>query len=467
MFGFFKNSKNETKPTTKREAIRITSTQKDILKSLFELPVQNSWLSEDEIDKILRDSTVTAAMGSRKASTLKKEILISCENKDIKEELEKVFSFDIIDSMLDIPYYGFGVFELNWYANKSYLFPKIEERFYKNFILDNKVLKFNSLGMPEDIPLYKAVHATYKAKPNKPYGQPLFQTLFWLIKFKNASLQFWVELLERFGTPWVIAKTEGDKNALAEEIYNMLGGDGAVIDSEDTLDIKTASDKGNFKELIEYIDDQIREVILGGNLTSNVKTGSMAAANVHNNVREDLAQADENIVNKLIKEVIKNFKELNSLTIEITGKLKDKDDPNKELADRDKLIYDMGFQPTKEYIEETYSIKVTQIQKDTTKPISNNTDISNANLITLNNTIAVDELDKNIQNLDLSDISLTFQKQILEIINTSDSFEEMIDKLLKAYPNFDTKTLETSLYKNLTLSQLLAAAQIEDENPNG
>lgn len=467
MFGFFKNSKNETKTTTKRESIKITTAQKDILKSLFELPVQNSWLSEDEIDKILRDSTVTAAMGSRKASTLKKEILISCENKDIKEELEKVFSFDIIDSMLDIPYYGFGVFELNWYANKSFLFPKIEERFYKNFILDNKVLKFNSLGMPEDIPLYKAVHATYKAKPNKPYGQPLFQTLFWLIEFKNASLQFWVELLERFGTPWVIAKTEGDKNALAEEIYNMLGGDGAVIDSEDTLDIKTASDKGNFKELIEYIDDQIREVILGGNLTSNVKTGSMAAANVHNNVREDLAQADENIVNKLIKEVIKNFKELNSLTTEISGNLKDKDDPNKELADRDKLIYDMGFQPTKEYIEETYSIKVTQIQKDTTKPISNNTDISNANLITLNNTIAVDELDKNIQNLDLSDISLTFQKQILEIINTSDSFEEMIDKLLKAYPNFDTKTLETSLYKNLTLSQLLAAAQIEDENPNG
>ena len=32
-----------------------------------------------------------------------------------------------------------------------------------------------------------------------------------------------MELLERFGTPWVIGKTEGDKNALADEIYNMLG----------------------------------------------------------------------------------------------------------------------------------------------------------------------------------------------------------------------------------------------------
>jgi phage gp29-like protein len=465
------NNKSENK----RTAVKISTSQKDILKSLFELPVQNSWLSEDEIDKILRDSTVAAAIGSRKASTLKKEILISSENKDIKDEMEKVFSFDVIDSMLDIPYYGFGVFELNWYANKSFLFPNIEERFYKNFILENKVLKFNAIGIAEDIPPFKAVYSTYKAKPNKPYGQPLFHTLFWLIEFKNASLQFWVELLERFGTPWVIAKTEGDKDILADEIYNMLGGDGAVIDSEDAIDIKTATDKGNFKELIEYIDDQIREIILGGNLTGNVKGGSQAAATVHNDIREDLAQADENIVNKLIKDIIQNFKELNNLSLEITGKLKDKDDPNKELADRDKIIYDMGYQPTKEYIEETYSIKVTEIKKDITKPITNNTDISSAsalslrkaNLLAMNNPIAVDELDRNIQNLDLEKITLTFQKQILQIINKSDSFEEMLDTLFKAYPTFDTKLLEESLYKNLTLSQILAAAQIEDENPNG
>ena len=465
MFGFFKNSKNETKTTTKRETIRITTAQKDILKSLFELPVQNSWLSEDEIDKILRDSTVTAAMGSRKASTLKKEILISCENKDIKEELEKVFSFDIIDSMLDIPYYGFGVFELNWYANKSFLFPKIEERFYKNFIIDNKVLKFNSLGMPEDIPLYKAVHATYKAKPNKPYGQPLFQTLFWLIEFKNASLQFWVELLERFGTPWVISKTEGDKNALADEIYNMLGGDGAVLDTEDEIKIETVKDGGNFKELVEYIDNQIREVILGGNLTANVQGGSLAAANVHNAVREDLAQADENIVNQIIRELIWTFQKVNNTQHQIKGKLKDKDDPNKPLADRDKVIHDMGFKPTKEYIEATYNIKVIEIEQKNNSLIANS-NISRANPIILNN-LPQDELDRNINNIDFSNLALTFHKQILEIVNKSESYEEMLDNLFKAYPTFDTKELEDSLNQYLANASLLGVATIEDENPNG
>lgn len=301
----FVNNKQQT------VKVRDLTRYKDILKPLFDLPVHNSWLDDETIDKIMRDSTVIAAIGNRKASTLKKEILIECENSNFKEILEDAFSFNVIDSILDIPYYGFGVYEINWEFENGFFIPTLVERNYKNFILDNGKIKFNSLGFSEDIPFHKVIAATYKAKPNKPYGQPLIQTLFWLVEFKNASLQFWVELLERFGTPWVIGKTEGDKNALAEEIYNMLGGDGAVIDADDDIKIETAKDGGNFKELVEYIDNQIREVILGGNLTANVQGGSLAAANVHNEVREDLAQADENIVNQIIRELIWIFQEFN------------------------------------------------------------------------------------------------------------------------------------------------------------
>ncbi|MFW2556760.1 phage portal protein family protein [Aliarcobacter butzleri] len=455
----FVNNKQQT------VKVRDLTRYKDILKPLFDLPVHNSWLDDETIDKIMRDSTVIAAIGNRKASTLKKEILIECENSNFKEILEDAFSFNVIDSILDIPYYGFGVYEINWEFENGFFIPTLVERNYKNFILDNGKIKFNSLGFSEDIEFHKVIAATYKAKPNKPYGQPLIQTLFWLVEFKNASLQFWIELLERFGTPWVIGKTEGDKNALAEEIYNMLGGDGAVIDTEDEIKIETAKDGGNFKELVEYIDNQIREVILGGNLTANVQGGSLAAANVHNEVREDLAQADENIVNQIIRELIWIFQEFNKTTTVIKGKLKDKDDPNKELADRDKLIYDMGYKPTKEYIETTYNIKVTEIEQKNNSLIANN-NISRANPIILNN-LPQDELERNLNNIDFSHLALTFQKQILEIINKSESHEEMLEQLFKAYPTFDTKELEDSLYKYLANASLLGVASIEDENPNG
>ena len=455
----FVNNKQQT------VKVRDLTRYKDTLKPLFELPVHNSWLDDETIDKIMRDGTVIAAIGNRKASTLKKEILIECENSSYKEALEDAFSFNVIDSILDIPYYGFGVYEINWSVNNGIIIPTLHERDYKNFILDNGKLKFNGLGFAEDIPFDKAIAATYKSKPNKPYGQPLIQTLFWLVEFKNASLQFWVELLERFGTPWVIGKTEGDKNALADEIYNMLGGDGAVLDTEDEIKIETVKDGGNFKELVEYIDNQIREVILGGNLTANVQGGSLAAANVHNAVREDLAQADENIVNQIIRELIWTFQKVNNTQHQIKGKLKDKDDPNKPLADRDKVIHDMGFKPTKEYIEATYNIKVIEIEQKNNSLIANS-NISRANPIILNN-LPQDELDRNINNIDFSNLALTFHKQILEIVNKSESYEEMLDNLFKAYPTFDTKELEDSLNQYLANASLLGVATIEDENPNG
>ena len=358
MFKWFSKGKKEDKKTqAKREKIKLTSEHKDILRSIFDLPVQATWLDEDTIEKILRDGTVESSIGSRKAATLKKEILISCENEELKKELENVFDYDILDCILDTPYYGFNVFEINWEYKNNYLIPKLVDRDYKDFILDKNELKFYGNSMAEDIPPYKAMYTTYRAKAKKPYGKPILNTLFWLIEFKNASLEFWVELLEKFGTPWVVGKTEGNKDDFADEIYNMLGGDAAVIDSEDSIDIKTVQEKGNYKELIEYIDDQIRQLILGGNLTSNVKGGSQAAATVHNDIREDLAKADENIVNKVIKTVINYFKELNHINDDIAGTLKDKDDPNKEFVDRDKVIYEMGYQPTQEYIESKYGGK--------------------------------------------------------------------------------------------------------------
>lgn len=455
------NSKIKNSKKEKRENLRLSSKNKDILKSLFDLPVRPEWLSDEEIDKIQRDSTVTAAIGSRKASTLKKEIQITCKNKEMQEALENIFDHDTLDSILDIPYQGFGVFEVNWNEVDYILYPSLSERNYKSFELDKKILRYAANGIAEDIPEHKALYAVYKAKPLKPYGQPLYNPLFWLIEFKNASLEFWVELLEKFGTPWVIGKTEGNKDDFADEIYNMLGGDGAVLDPEDSLEITTVKEKGSYKEIIEYIDNQIREVILGGNLTGQVKGGSQAAATVHNDIREDLAQADQNILNKFIRDTIAYFKTINNISEEIKGILKDKDDPNKALADRDKVIYDMGYVPTKEYIENTYNIKVEQFTKSEDKnPVFQNSKMY------FSKNLGFDEHDAKSQSIDTK-VSLTFQREIINTIEKASSYEEAFENLAALYPNVKTKDLEDNLYKYIHNSSLLGIVEIEEENPNG
>lgn len=459
MFNWFnKGGKQEKKTQAKREKVKLTSEHRNILKSIFELPVQASWLDDDTIEKILRDGTVESSIGSRKAATLKKEIIITCKDEDMRKELENVFNYDVLDCILDTPYYGFNTFEINWEIKNNTLYPALEDRNYKEFILDGKELKFYANGSQQDIPPYKALYSTYRAKSTKPYGRPILNTLFWLIEFKNASLEFWIELLEKFGTPWVIGKTEGNKDDFADEIFNMLGGDGAVIDVDDELNIITAKDKGNYKELIEYIDDQIRQLILGGNLTSNVKGGSQAAATVHNEIREDLAKADENILNKVIKEVLQYFKEINYINDDITGKLKDKDEPNKVLADRDKIIHDMGYQPTQEYIESTYNIKVTPVQEE--KQVIANSKFA------FSKELPQDQLEAESLKIDVIN-PLTFQEQIINILESVDSFEEAFEKLIEAYPDINTSDLEKNLNKYLSNAAIQGAAEIEEENPNG
>lgn len=453
-----KNTKKKKEKKETRTTLHLNSKTKDIFKSLFELPVSQEWLDDDVIDKINRDSTVTAAIGSRKAATLKKEIIVTCDNKDIKTALEDIFHYDLLDSILDTPYQGFGTFEVNWTYKDYTWYPKLVERDYKDFGLYNGTLMFSSDGIPQEIPPYKALHATYKAKPKKPYGQPLYNPLFWLIEFKNGSMEFWIDLLERFGTPWVIAKTDENKNALADEIYNMLGGDGAVLNTDDSLDIKTAEKSGNFKEIIEYIDNQIREIILGGNLTGQVTGGSHAAATVHNDIREDLARADENILNKIIKTILKYFIEVNHFTGELSIELKDKDDPNIELAERDKIISEMGYRPTKKYIEQKYNIEVEEIKDE--QPAQ-----SYANkLYTFSKEKPADALEGAIEAISLKKIELTFQKKIIDILDKADTFEEAIEALQEAYPKTELEELQELMESAVANAEILARAEVEEES---
>ncbi len=63
--------------------------------------------------------------------------------------------------------------------------------------------------------------------------------------------------------------------------------------------------------------------------------------------------------------------------------------------------------------------------------------------------------------------SLTFQEQIMNIVSQSDSYAELQEKLLEIYPDVDTRDLEALLYKNIANAEILAKAEIEEENPNG
>lgn len=456
---FFKSKSRRALKQEKRSSSAAPAV--DILRSIMDnLPVYQRWLDQDELDRIANDATVISSIGSRKAATLKKELIITCKDETIPQALITCFDHTTIRKILDAPFQGASVFEINWESSSFLYTPKLVERSYRDFTVKNGVLYYSPSGALQDIPEHKAVIALYEDKYHKPMGRPLAESLFWYVKFKNASLEFWVKFLEKYGVPWAIGKTDGDKNEMAEELYAMLSGDAAVIDKDDEIKIETVSKTGDFDKIVSYLDDQIREAILGGNLTGNVKGGSLAAAETHNEIREDIAMSDEHTTLQLMRKVIESFRALNNIKEPIEVILKDKDDPNTALAERDERIYNMGYQPTQDYIEKTYNITVEK-HGNTSATIANK---HMQKLYAFSTSKMVTSSDDIAQNIDVTTIALTFQKQIVDIIDKCGSFEEAIDALHRVYPEMDIEALQDVMDSALQSAHILGAAGIEYES---
>ena len=451
----FKPSTNKKQVALKR-SVSAAPTSNLLITLMNELPIDQNWLDYDEMDRITRDATVISSYGSRKAATLKKELNIETKNELLKSAIIKTFDYKTLRKILDAPMQGCSVFELNWsYGDTNILKAKLIERDYRSFTMNNGVLQFKPNGIALEIPQYKVIYSTYEEKYNRPMGTPLAEALFWPVKFKNASLEFWVKFLEKYGSPWAIGKTEGDKDVMADELYAMLGGDSAVIDMEDEVEIHQIQRSGDFDKITEYCDNQIRQVILGGNLTSEVKGGSRAAASVHNDIREDIAMSDENLTIDLIKQVAQYIKELNHINDDVIINLKDKDDPNIALSERDKRISEMGWKPTKEYIEKTYNISV-----DTSPTI--NSPI--ANKLSFSAKKPLDAIDKAYNDLSMSSIAIALNSQVVDIVDSAESFEEAIDALHEAYPKMDINELQDFMEQSIANAEILGNAEVEYEN---
>ena len=436
------------KETKKRTLHQLKS---NILTLAYELPVHTFWLSDEEIEKIENDATVLSAMSIRKAFVLKKELLIQTKNEAIKEELEKIVSSTFLSQILDTTLQGFSVFELNWYEKDTLYYPKPIERDYRDFTIINDQLYYQ---ITHEVDPLKAIYLTNREKFNAKLGRPLYHTLFWLRRFKAASLEFWVEFLEKFGSPWVVGKTNGDKNLLAEELYSMLGGDVAVIEDEDSIDLTMPNDKGAFRDLVNYIDNQIWQSILGSNLTANVQGGSHAAAKTHKEISEAISLWDQNLLNQAIKELIEKFKELNHLTEEIAFSFIDKNRLNQDLADRDakvKTLMGDKYQFSKDYLIKNYNIEI-----EDKKPIS-------AKNFTFSKTIPLDNVDKLISNIDTTPIQEEIYNFLKQTFANANTYEEAYEALQNAFAQMDELELLKSFQNYIATASLLGNAEIGAE----
>lgn len=409
-----------------------------------------SSIGDDDMDMILADLTVTQCDVSRKSVTEKKEIQIVCDDEKIKDEFKKIFNPDVVSQILETYLYGLNVFEVNYKEKEGFVYPRLVQRDFRQFKFnDAGEFAFNASGSERSIPPLKVIYALNRANFRKVYGDGLLKKLYFPVKMKNASLKFWFRFLEKFGSPWAIAKTSYEPDEMAAEVQAMLSGDSAVIDTDEEITLVQPTSNVDFTRLPAYLDNQISKAILGANLASDVKEGSFAAAKTHNEIREDLAANDAKILIFVMNKAISFFKEINGYNGELYAKLFDEDAPNTERAARDKTLYDMGFAPTKKYITSTYNIEIDENARVQEKNLKAN----KANLAALKGSLkALDRFDKATDEMDIEDGEI--EAALNKLIASSETYEEAFDKLYELY-DLPFERLEPLMFKAVANAQML------------
>ena len=197
-------------------------------------------------------------------------------------------------------------------------------------------------------------------------------SLIWAFLFKNYGLKDWSIYIERFASPGVVGKypslmNKSDKAKLNEAVRNWGNLFKATIPSECTLELLTDDSKsstaGLFNEYVAYWDKNISIRVLGQSLTTDIgSVGSQAAAQTHDEVREDLIIADMVLVSYSINKLIKTLVNLNYPNVKEYPKFEFEEEVSIEYklkrSEIIKNLKDSGWRVSQEDIQEEFDLEV-------------------------------------------------------------------------------------------------------------
>jgi len=334
--------------------------------------------------ELMLDPHVYSCLEQRKAAVLSMDWEInrggaSEYETNIIEQLFRNEEFNlsgIMDTMLDAAAFGFQPLEIIWQKLNGYIMPvTIEDKPAEWFVFgqDNQP-RFRTKENPiegEKLPRKKFLFAQNKPAYNNPYGEKVLARCFWPVTFKKASEKWWISFLEKYSMVWAIGKLprnlmgEGSQEqdkllSLLDALVNDAVG---IIPDDSSVELKEASGKnssaGIFRERAEYSNTEISKAILTQTLTTEVGTkASYAASSVHAAMLTHLALKDKRIIEREINRLIHWIYELNfagtSAIPRFTMYLPE--DVDKQLAERDKILREIGVKFNKNYFTGNYNL---------------------------------------------------------------------------------------------------------------
>jgi phage gp29-like protein len=121
-----------------------------------------------------------------------------------------------------------------------------------------------------------------------------------------------------------------------------------------------------------------------------------------------------------------------------------------QLATRDKTIYDMGYKPTKEYIESTYNITVEEYDaREFEEDIKKDIKVENKRILKDDNNafkgLLKDDIDKAVDKLLSEQSEEEILQKIESIFESCETYEEAQEVILEHYKDLNFEQIEKLL----------------------
>lgn len=332
--------------------------------------VYNEILRDDQVQSTFEQRMMAVISSPWEVTPASDSALDKAAADFATEQLNRLKFNDLTKKMLYCRFFGFSVAEIIWaIEDGKYIMKSIDVRDRARFKFDIDCnLRLITVGNHEGTPCeppYFWVPSVGATHDDDPYGLGLAHYLYWPVTFKRGGIKFWMKFVERFAQPGLLGKfREGtpddspDIDNLLNALKSLASETGTVIPDSMTIDTIEASRNGtsDYSKVIEIMDKAISKVIVGQTMTTD-DGSSQAQAKVHYDVRQDLIDADSDLICESYNDgPMKWSTELNfpGAGIPILSRKTTPDEDLDHKVERDVKLSGAGVKMTQEYVNETY-----------------------------------------------------------------------------------------------------------------
>ncbi|WP_153448469.1 DUF935 domain-containing protein [Vibrio algicola] len=222
--------------------------------------------------------------------------------------------FDLLDGLGK----GLSVVQILWNTNATPWKPKdykwVDPRYLRadQDTLESILLISNDYPSGAPLEPYKFIVHTPRSKSGSVWRNGLARLVAVMYMLKSFTVRDWWAFAEVFGIPVRVGKygpnaSKDDITTLVNAVSRIASDAGAVIPESMKLElIETAKGNGGntlFENMARWCDEQTSKAVLGQTMTAD-DGSSQSQANVHNEVRMDIAKWDARQLEACINEYL-------------------------------------------------------------------------------------------------------------------------------------------------------------------